>query len=213
MQKPPLTRRDMLMKCAALGFLSVASQFSLAVALDAWERNAQNRTLSPTPWCGIGPFYKRRAPHTARLRAPGDPGLPLVVSGQVVGMDATAIPDASIEIWQTDHLGHYDVAGFRYRATLIANSSGDYSFESVMPGHYPDRVCQHIHYVIVAPGYRTLITQLYFATDPVFDGNPDKNYTRDHVITSRELVRPVSLTGDPKDMHAAVSFPIVLERL
>jgi hypothetical protein len=56
-------------------------------------------------------------------------------------------------------------------------------------------------------------TQLYFATDPVFEGDPDKNYTRDYVITSRELVRSVTLIGDPKDMHAAVSFPIVLDRL
>ena len=82
-----------------------------------------------------------------------------------------------------------------------------------MPGHYPGRICQHIHYLVAAPGYRTLITQLYFATDPVFEGDPDKNYIRDSVITSRELVRPVTLTGDPKDMHAAVSFPLVLERL
>jgi protocatechuate 3,4-dioxygenase beta subunit len=213
MQKPPLTRRDMLMKCAALGSLSVASPFSLAEALDAWERNAQNKALPPTPWCGIGPFYKRRAPHTARLRAPGDPGLPLVVSGQVVGTDATAIPDATLEVWQTDHVGHYDVDGYRYRATLVANSSGDYSFDSVMPGHYPGRVCQHIHYLVAAPGYKILVTQLYFATDPVFEGDPDKNYTRDYVITSRELVRSVTLIGDPKDMHAAVSFPIVLDRL
>src|SRR5215472_16673973 len=95
MPKPPLTRRDMLMKCAALGSLSVASPFSLAEALDAWERNAQNKALPPTPWCGIGPFYKRRAPHTAQLRAPSDPGLALVVSGKVVGTDATAIPDAT----------------------------------------------------------------------------------------------------------------------
>jgi len=213
MPKPPLTRRDMLMKCAALGSLSVASPFSLAEALDAWERNAQNNAVPPTPWCGIGPFYKRGSPHTARLRAPGDPGLPLVVSGQVVGTNATAIPAATLEVWQTDHLGHYDVDGYRYRATLVANSSGDYSFDSVMPGHYPGRVCQHIHYLVAAPGYKTLITQLYFATDPVFEGDPDKNYTRDYVITSRELVRSVTLTGDPKDMHAAVSFPIVLERL
>jgi len=82
-----------------------------------------------------------------------------------------------------------------------------------MPGHYPDRVCQHIHYLISAPGYKPLTTQLYFATDPVFEGDPDKNYTRDPVIQSRDLVRPVTLKGDPKDIHAAVLFPIVLERL
>jgi protocatechuate 3,4-dioxygenase beta subunit len=208
-----LTRRDILMKCAALGSLSVVSPFSLTEALAAWELNAQGRTLKPTPWNEIGPFYKRRAPHTAHLRASGDPGLPLAVSGQILGTDASIVPNAVVEVWQTDHFGHYDVDGYRYRATLAADASGNYSFDSVMPGHYPDRVCQHIHYMVSAPGYKPLTTQLYFATDPVFEGDPDKNFTRDPLITSRELVRPIMLQGDPKDIHAAISFPIVLERL
>src|SRR5260370_30744689 len=81
MPKPPLTRRDMLMKWSPLCSLPVASPFSLAEALDAWERNAQNKALPPTPWCGIGPLYKRRAPHTARRRAHGALVLRLGVSG------------------------------------------------------------------------------------------------------------------------------------
>jgi protocatechuate 3,4-dioxygenase beta subunit len=82
-----------------------------------------------------------------------------------------------------------------------------------MPGHYPARVCQHIHYLVRAEGCKPLITQLYFATDPVFDGDPDKNFQRDDLIWSRELVRPVMLKGDPKDVSAAVNFEIVLEGL
>ena len=82
-----------------------------------------------------------------------------------------------------------------------------------MPGHYPARVCQHIHYVITADGHKPLITQLYFATDPVFEGDPDKNYAKDPLVLSRELVRPVTLTGDPKTIQAAVTFDVVLERL
>ena len=66
--------------------------------------------------------------------------------------------------------------------------------------------------MVSAPGHKPLITQLYFATDPVFDGDPDKNFTRDPLIQSRELVRPVALVGDPKDIHAAVNFELVLER-
>ena len=58
-----------------------------------------------------------------------------------------------------------------------------------------------------------MITQLYFATDPVFDGDPEKNYTRDPLITSRELVRPVMIKGDPKDIVAAVNFDLVMETL
>jgi protocatechuate 3,4-dioxygenase beta subunit len=82
-----------------------------------------------------------------------------------------------------------------------------------MPGHYPARVCQHIHYIVTAPGHKELVTQLYFSTDPVFEGNPDRNFSRDPLVISRELVRPVTLTGDPKSIQANVTFELVLERL
>jgi protocatechuate 3,4-dioxygenase beta subunit len=66
-------------------------------------------------------------------------------------------------------------------------------------------------------GYRyraskLLTTQLYFATDPVFDGDPDRNYAKDPLIQSRELVRPVVLRPKANNVTAAVTFEIVLER-
>jgi protocatechuate 3,4-dioxygenase beta subunit len=147
------------------------------------------------------------------LRAPGDPGMPLVVTGQVFSARGEAIPEAIVEIWQTNNAGLYDIDGYRYRAKLTTSAEGKYDFSSVMPEHYPARVCQHVHYLVTAPGHKPLITQMYFATDPVFDGDPDKNYTRDPLITSRELVRPVMIKGDPKQMVAAVHFDLVMETL
>jgi len=47
----------------------------------------------------------------------------------------------------------------------------------------------------------------------VFEGDPDKNFNRDPLIHNRELVRPVMLVGDPKDIHAAVNFELCLERV
>ena len=96
---------------------------------------------------------------------------------------------------------------------LPVDHTGAYKFDSVMPGHYPDRVCQHVHYLVTAPGHKPLVTQLYFATDPVFEGDPDHNFSRDPLIHNRELVRPVMLTGDPKEIQAAVRFELVLELL
>jgi len=120
---------------------------------------------------------------------------------------------AKIEIWQANHQGLYDLDGYGYRSTLIADGEGRYDFDSVMPGHYPGRVCQHIHYLVSAPGHKPLTTQLYFATDPIFEGDPEHNYTRDPLIRSSELVRPVVLAGDPSEMYALVDFEIVVERL
>jgi protocatechuate 3,4-dioxygenase beta subunit len=149
----------------------------------------------------------------AQLCGKGDPGLPLAVRGTVFDTRGDVLAGAKVEIWQADHHGLYDLDGYRYRATLFADRSGLYGFASVMPGHYPARTCQHIHYLISAPGHKPLITQLYFATDPVFEGNPDRNFTRDPLVLSRELVRPVVISGDPKAVQAAVSFDVVLERL
>ncbi len=205
-----LNRREILQKCLALGSITLIASSSRAAMLLAFE---EKELRKPTPANELGPFYKKRAPETATLRAPGDPGMPLSVSGQILDTRGEKLPNVVVEVWQTDHLGHYDLDGYRYRAKLPADNSGNYKFESVMPGHYPDRVCQHVHYLVTAPGHKPLVTQLYFATDPVFEGDPDKNFNRDPLIHSRELVRPVMLVGDPKDIHAAVNFELCLERV
>ena len=120
--------------------------------------------------------------------------MPLSVSGEILDTRGEKLSNATIEIWQADHLGHYDLDGYRYRAKLSANGSSDYKFETMMPGHYPDRVCQHIHYIVSAPGHKTLVTQLYFATDPVFEGDPDKNFNRDPLVI---MSRPSATNSPP----------------
>jgi len=212
MKTYPVTRRDVLMKCAAMGSLVLAPSLSLAESVAMWERQ-ERASKKPTPPNDIGPFYKGQAPQTSHLRAPGDPGLPLAVSGLVFSTNGEVLPHSTVEVWQADHLGHYDLKGYRYRATITADDSGKYSFDTVMPGHYPGRVGQHIHYVVKAPGHKPLTTQLYFATDPAFGGDPDHNYRRDPLLHTRELIRPVTIAGDPKEIQALVNFEIVLERL
>lgn len=213
MKPHTLTRRDTLLRCAAAGALKIAPALGLTQAVNAFVSQEQSAAKKPTPWNEIGPFYKRDAPSQAQLRLPSDPGLPLTVSGRVFGSNGSALPGARVEIWQADHMGLYDLDGYRFRTALLAGANGDYSFQSVMPGHYPARVCQHIHYLVTAPGHKPLITQMYFSTDSVFEGDPDRNYSRDPLVMSRELVRPVTLSGDPKTVQANAVFELVLEKL
>jgi protocatechuate 3,4-dioxygenase beta subunit len=212
MKPERLTRRELLQKSAARGSLVLLSPLSLDEALRAWQASEQENR-KPTAWNEIGPFYKRDAPHSAELRRAGDPGLPVRVAGKVFDTRGTVLSGAKIEVWQANHQGVYDLDGYRYRGTLVADAQGRYDFLSVLPGHYPGRVCQHIHYLVSDPGHKPLTTQLYFATDPVFEGDPQRNYTRDPLIGSSELVRPVTLSGDPKEIQALVEFEIVVERL
>ncbi len=178
-----LTRRDILHKSVALGSVVIASHFSADAMLAAFQEK-EKQLRKPTP------------PNP--LRAPGDRGMPLTLSGRVFNTRGDVVPDATIEIWQTNHQGYYDLDGYRYRGKRQVDKSGAYNFESVIPGHYPDksRIGQHVHYVVQAPGHKALVTQLYFATDPVFGGDPVK-----------------MLTGDPNEVHAEVQFELCLEHL
>jgi protocatechuate 3,4-dioxygenase beta subunit len=204
-----LSRREILEKCAAIGVLAAATPMSSSALVTLYEERERRHVTPPNE---LGPFYKRKAPESHNLRIAGDPGMPLAVSGQVLDTRGEVLRDATIEIWHSDHLGHYDLEDYRYRAMMKPDEKGGYAFSSIMPGHYPDRIAQHVHYLVQAPGHRPLVTQLYFATDPVFKGDPDKNFTVDPLCTSRELVRPVVLMGDPKEIEAKVVFDLCLER-
>ena len=204
------SRRDVIRQCLAAGVLVVPGGWGEAEVLHAWFDGQAQR--EPTPHVEMGPFYKRRAPATAMLRQPGDAGMPLAVSGRVITVHGEPVPNATIEVWQADHGGLYDLDGYRFRAALTPGAAGIYGFESVMPGHYPARVARHVHYFVTAPGHKPLTTQLYFASDEVFEGNPDKNFKKDPLVTSRALVRPVALTGTPAKGLAKVEFELVLEK-
>jgi protocatechuate 3,4-dioxygenase beta subunit len=67
--------------------------------------------------------------------------------------------------------------------------------------------------LVTAPGHKTLVTHLYFATDPVFEGDPVRNYTRDSLLQTPDLIRRGLLAGDPNEVHAKVRFELCLERL
>lgn len=204
------TRREMLEQCIVRGWL-VAGVPMAATQLLAFWQEGEKKALKPTPSEVLGPFFKKDAPNVSTMRKPGDAGFPLRVAGKVYNTRGDLVEGARVDLWQADHVGKYDVVGFRYRAKLVVPASGDYAVETVMPGHYDDRPAQHIHYLISAPGHKTLVTQVYFATDPFFEGDPDKNYKKRGIAENRELVRPVTLyeTGTPR---AAVNFDIVLEK-
>lgn len=205
-----LFRREMLRRCCGSGLLAAIPAVPDASLVSLWE-HLEGGHQKPTPPNQMGPFYKKRAPRRTKLREPGDPTLPLLVSGRVCNTDGEPLPQAVIQIWHADGRGHYDIEGYRYRAELLPSAAGAYQFETVMPGHYPDRVAQHVHYLVTAPGCKPLITQLYFATDPAFEGDPDRNFRKDPLVEDRELIRPVTLLTRDSLAQAAVQFDLCLE--
>ena len=187
---------------------AAASQTQL---LAAWE-TVQANARKPTPPDQLGPFYKKDAPNKANLRVARDPGLPLQISGKVLDTRGEPVHGARIELWHADFKGIYDVHGYRYRTNLALGGATDYQVETIMPGRYPDRPILHVHYLITAPGCKPLVTQLYFATDSFFEGDPDKNFRKGGQITDRDSIRPVSLLDERSALRSAVTFDLVLEK-
>jgi catechol 1,2-dioxygenase len=126
-----------------------------------------------------GPFYRAGAPFRAKVTPPLEPGTVLLISGRVWGHDTRRpLPNAVLDIWQANAAGRYDNDDpkrpparnvFLNRARLITDENGYYEFETVHPGAYQIGPQQwrpsHIHYLVRHPGYRQLITQLYFRGD------------------------------------------------
>ena len=206
-----LTRREIVENCIGRGLLLSAIPLSQTQLLTAWQ-DGETKAAKPTPRDVLGPFFKKGAPNSRALHTPGTPGFPLRVAGKVSNTRGEKVPGARIEMWQADHAGLYDLEGFRYRAALITEEASDYAVDTILPGHYDDRPAQHIHYMISAPGHKTLITQAYFATDPFFEGNPDKNFAKRSIVSHRDLVRTVTLIEAPGVPRAAITFDICLEK-
>jgi protocatechuate 3,4-dioxygenase beta subunit len=201
------SRRDFIY--LGLGGVLLGGGLPLARAISQ-QPQQRARPLTPTPSNTLGPFYRAGAPRKERLIEPGASGSPLLVSGRVIDTEGRVLSDAKVEVFHADASGEYDMRGFNCRGEIPVGRSGDYQYETIIPAGYGGRA-QHIHYVISAPGHKRLVTQLYFETDPKFEGNPDRNYTRDNLVWHRELIRPVRTVNKDQTTYASVLFDICLE--
>jgi hydroxyquinol 1,2-dioxygenase len=141
----------------------------------------------------FGPFFIEGSPafENGDDLANGAPGIPCYVSGVVRSVDGDPIAGARLEIWQADEEGLYDVQyegldEARGRGHLFSDAEGRYSFWTVQPEAYPIPVDgpvgellaathrspmrpAHIHFMVTAPGYQTLITHVFDETDEYLD--------------------------------------------
>ncbi len=122
-----------------------------------------------------GPFYKRGAPSRSVLVGAGDEGERLVIRGSVRSTTCEHVAKATIDVWQANVKGDYDLDGFRFRGRMIADGRGRWQLHSIVPGRYLNGRRYrpaHIHVKVSAPGFDTLTTQLYFDGDPYNEGDP-----------------------------------------
>jgi catechol 1,2-dioxygenase len=157
----------------------------------------------------IGPFYRPNAPLRTNFIIPGDPGIPVELSGVVRHADCTTpYQKAKIELWHCANNGLYDNDSneFRYRGTTFTDEGGRYSFSTILPVPYnaaggPMRPA-HFHLMITAAGYQPLITQLYFTNDPYIDKDP--------YSTAPSAKRRILTVGTMQDGRKKVVYDISL---
>ncbi|MCT9117156.1 intradiol ring-cleavage dioxygenase [Cupriavidus gilardii] len=142
----------------------------------------------------FGPFHVDGAPHF-ELGADiscGARGIPCVVRGTVRGLHGEPIAGASLDVWQSDEDGLYDVqhphGEARARGILHSDAEGRYDFKSILAvpyaiphdgpvgdllkamGRHPWRPA-HLHFMVQAPGYQTLVTHVFRSDDPYLDSD------------------------------------------
>ena len=151
--------------------------------------DADGREAAGTETSLLGPFFREAAPKVelGGTIATTSKGPEIVIFGQVRDTEGRGVPNAVIDVWQTDADGLYDLQAhdpsvMDMRGQLRCDGEGRFHFRTLKPlgysipmdGPVGEMVRQqnrhgfrpaHIHILVAAPGYRELVTALYFADD------------------------------------------------
>jgi protocatechuate 3,4-dioxygenase beta subunit len=144
----------------------------------------------------LGPFYQPDSPEyedgDSIVEIAETGGEALVVHGTIRDTAGLAVEGATVEVWQVQPNGRYDVEDDpirrNLRARLRTGKDGGFHFATVRPiaytvpddgpvgamlrasGRHPWRPA-HIHFAVAAAGYRPLVTHLFDAASPYLDSD------------------------------------------
>jgi hydroxyquinol 1,2-dioxygenase len=151
----------------------------------------RQRPENATPNSVLGPFFNPNAPRKPYLAdiTGGVPGERVVLHGEVKSLDGKPLAGADVDIWQTDEDGRYDAQmpgpfEINLRGKFTTDAQGRYACVTVRAHHYDVPTDgtggemlramgrkagrpAHIHMMIEAPGYDTVITSIFPAGDPL----------------------------------------------
>ena len=169
----------------------------------------------------LGPFFRQDAPEyqlgQSIVQAPH--GGEIVMYGQVTDAAGQPLAGATVDVWQTDEKGAYDLQlgngeAADMRGRFRCDDAGNYHFRTVRPlgysipldgpvgklvrqqrrhGHRP----AHIHFLISAPGHRELVTALYLADDEHVDSDTVFGVSRSLVVSPHASDPDAPIPGLP----------------
>lgn len=144
----------------------------------------------------LGPFHVSNAPEKKNgenICLDGK-GMPCIVNGRVTDEAGNPIAGAKVDVWQTNDDGLYNVQQLdvqpemNMRGVFTTDAEGRYDFVTVKPlpysiptdgpvglmlnamGRHAMRPA-HIHYIVTAPGYETLVTHIFSDDDPYLESD------------------------------------------
>jgi protocatechuate 3,4-dioxygenase beta subunit len=174
-------------------FILLSDILGVSMLVDANANDADDGVSESTV---LGPFYagpQRELGNGESILLREEDGEPLVMKGRVSDAHGKPIAGAKVEVWQTATNQLYDVQDENQphghlRATFHTDARGDYEFRTIVPvsypipddgpagqllrslGRHPFRPA-HVHFMISAPSYRTLVTHLFLAGDEYLESD------------------------------------------
>ncbi|ETW99724.1 MAG: hypothetical protein ETSY1_13965 [Candidatus Entotheonella factor] len=148
-----------------------------------------------TPAQEEGPFYMNDYDRTKAIvnqtdltRLPGASrpadGEIIHLAGRVLDRDCKPVKGVLVEIWQACVTGRYAHVldpnpapidpHFRYFGHMMTGEDGAYTFKTIKPGGYPVGPIHrppHIHFKVTGGFYPVVVTQMYFAGEPLNDND------------------------------------------
>ena len=183
--------------------------------------DAQGREAAGTETSLLGPFFREKAPEIALggTLAHVSKGPEIVLYGQVTNAEGKPVPGAEVDVWQTNAEGLYDLQAndpsvMDMRGRLRCDAEGRFHFRTVRPigysipmdGPVGELVRKqnrhgfrpaHIHILIAAPGYRELVTALYFADDEHVDSDTVFGVSKSLVVSPSSDLPDAPVPGIP----------------
>ncbi|MDP5219666.1 dioxygenase [Ruegeria sp. 2205SS24-7] len=189
----------------------------------------------------LGPFHVSGAPP---LPMGGDMkrhygGPVLLTEGVIRDTEGNPIAGAELDIWQTAPNGLYasqdeEQDTYSFHGLMTVGDDGRYAFTTVKPVEYtvPSdgpvgdilRACgrhpwrpSHLHFIVKAPGYRSLVTEIFPDDDPYLDQDTVFGVRDDLVMTyversSSEFPNDMALSGKITEPYLHVNFDVTLAR-
>ncbi len=179
----------------------------------------------------LGPFHVSGAPP---LPIGGDMkrhygGPVLLAEGVIRDTEGNPIAGAELDIWQTAPNGLYasqdeEQDTYSFHGLMSVGDDGRYAFTTVKPVEYtvPSdgpvgdilRACgrhpwrpSHLHFIVKAPGYRSLVTEIFPDNDPYLDQDTVFGVRDDLVMTYVE--RPASEFPDGMELSGKIAEPFL----